>query len=108
MSYNVRLFNQFKWLNKEQIPLKIEQFIQSENPDIVCLQEYSSQLHLAFESYPYRYVRTASALGNNGVGIFSKYPLLRTGQLILKIALTVGYMPILNTEEILYASTTSI
>ena len=79
MSYNVRLFNQFKWLNEEQIPLKIEQFIQSENPDIVCLQEYSSRTSPAFKSYPYRYVRTASALGNNGVGIFSKFPLLRTG-----------------------------
>ena len=81
LSYNVRLFNQFNWLKKEQVPAAIEQFIYDENPDIVCLQEYSRNTAPPLRTYPFRYVKTATALGNNGVAIFSKYPLLQTGQI---------------------------
>ena len=81
MSYNVRLFNQYNWLKETQVPLQIEQFIYAEDPDIICLQEYSSSTAPALIKYPYRYLKTAAAFGNNGVGIFSKFPLLRTGQI---------------------------
>lgn len=81
MSFNVRLFNQFNWISEKHIPMRIAQFIDQENPDIVCLQEYSSSTAPAFSQYPFRYIKTASALGNNGVAILSKFPLLQTGQI---------------------------
>lgn len=81
MSYNVRLFNEFKWINNKQVPIAIESFVYEENPDILCLQEYSSSTAPSLKRYPYRYIKTAAALGNNGVAIFSKFPLIQTGQI---------------------------
>ena len=40
MSYNVRKFNMYKWIDDESIPQKISEFIRKENPDIVALQEF--------------------------------------------------------------------
>ena len=61
-----------------------------------------------FSQYPYRYVRSSQSLGNNGVALFSKYPLIRTGAISLKIQKTVVFTPIFSTNQIRYASTTSI
>ena len=41
MSYNVRLFNAYGWINDPDISNKIEALIQEENPDVICFQEYS-------------------------------------------------------------------
>ena len=81
MSFNVRLFNQYQWLKQKNIPYAIEQFVYEKDPDILSLQEYNSDMAPPLERYPYRYIKTAAALGNNGVGIFSKFPLLQTGQI---------------------------
>ena len=81
MSFNVRLFNLYQWIDNERIPSEIEHFIYAEDPDIFCLQEYSNSRAPSFENYPFRYIKTAAALGNNGVGIFSKFPLIRTGDI---------------------------
>ena len=81
MSFNVRLFNLYQWIDNDRIPSEIERFIYEKEPDIFCLQEYSSSRAPSFENYPYRYIKTAAALGNNGVGIFSKFPLIRTGDI---------------------------
>ncbi len=43
ISYNVRGFNRYKWLEQDSIQYKIEQFIIDEKPDVVCFQEF----HLA-------------------------------------------------------------
>ncbi|MCB0444372.1 MAG: endonuclease, partial [Gelidibacter sp.] len=40
MNYNVRLFNLFKWIPEEDIPQKIEAFINDKKPDIISMQEY--------------------------------------------------------------------
>ena len=40
MSYNVRLFNAWGWINKNSIDNKIIEFIDSEDVDILCIQEY--------------------------------------------------------------------
>ena len=84
MSYNVRLFNQYVWIKDKTIPQKINQFIHKNAPDVLCIQEYSAKKAPAFSQYPYRYVRTSQSLGNNGVAIFSKYPLIRTGAISFK------------------------
>ena len=41
MSYNVRLFNKYKWIDQDSVPQKIESMILKKNPDIICIQEYS-------------------------------------------------------------------
>jgi hypothetical protein len=56
MSYNVRLFNLFKWLNDDNVPSEIRNFINEQNPDILCIQEFSNAANLDLKIYPYQYV----------------------------------------------------
>src|SRR5659263_123352 len=46
MSYNVRLFNVFRWLDREDVPENILVFINDKNPDILCIQEFSNSAHI--------------------------------------------------------------
>ena len=46
ISYNVRLFNIYKWIKDDIITLKIRDFLQEKSPDIICLQEYLSLIHI--------------------------------------------------------------
>ena len=81
MSFNVRLFNLYDWKNDRDIPSKIEQFIREEDPDILCFQEYAVQQAPTFANYKYRYIKTSIARGNHGMALFSKYPLVNTGNI---------------------------
>ena len=52
MSFNVRAFNRFKWLDRKKVPESIAKFIQKKSPDIICFQEYDNKLSPNFdESY---------------------------------------------------------
>lgn len=81
MSFNVRLFNLYQWKKEADIPQKIEAFIRQEAPDILCIQEYALQEAPAFSTYKYRYIKTSNARGNHGMALFSKFPLINTGQI---------------------------
>ena len=50
MNFNVRLFNLYDWIKENDIDVKIVKFIQSENPDILCIQDYhtNSKVDLSF------------------------------------------------------------
>ncbi len=56
MSYNVRLFNVFKWIDRDDLPEVILAFINQNNPDILCIQEYSNHGNVDLKVYPYRYI----------------------------------------------------
>ena len=43
MSFNVRLFNSYNWIDQENIPESILSFVNEESPDILCLQEFSKE-----------------------------------------------------------------
>lgn len=82
MSYNVRLFNLFKWLNDDYVPQEIVKFINEQNPDILCIQEYSTSADIDLKIYPYKYVFMQGDQIKTGQAIFSKYPILDEGNLI--------------------------
>ncbi|MET0760112.1 MAG: endonuclease/exonuclease/phosphatase family protein [Flavobacterium sp.] len=82
MSYNVRLFNLFKWLNDDQVPNEILAFINEQNPDILCIQEYSSSAKIDLKIYPYEYVFMQGDKIKTGQAIFSKYPIINNGNII--------------------------
>jgi endonuclease/exonuclease/phosphatase family metal-dependent hydrolase len=82
MSYNVRLFNLFKWLNDDNVPDEILDFINEQNPDILCIQEFSTAAKLDFKIYPYRYVFMQGEKIKTGQAIFSKYPIIDEGNLV--------------------------
>ena len=82
MTFNVRAFNARD---------SIYRFIQQEDPDIICFQEYytqekglfaASRLHRLLKNTPFRHIN--SALGNNsssnyGIATFSSYPVIGKG-----------------------------
>jgi endonuclease/exonuclease/phosphatase family metal-dependent hydrolase len=82
MSYNVRLFNLFKWLNDDYVPQEIMTFVNEQNPDILCIQEFSSSAKIDFKIYPYKCVFMQGDQIKTGQAIFSKYPIIEEGNIV--------------------------
>ena len=85
MTYNVM---GFAYLNhKKNAPNPIIEYINKENPDIVCLQEYflnkknpamnEAAVHKAFKNYPYKKTLyfDRSDTYEYGIAVFSKFPI---------------------------------
>ena len=80
MSYNVRLFNKFGWLPTGEVKEKILALINTENPDILCLQEYPISHRVKIEGYfSFNAEYTKGIKG--GQTIFSKFPIVNSGSL---------------------------
>ena len=78
ISYNVRLFNLYNWIDENDIEDQINSFLVDKSPDIICLQEYRGNI-IDLPNYPYRF---EFLRGNNikyGQVIFSKFPILNKG-----------------------------
>ena len=83
MSYNVRMFNHWKWLKEDDITKKITKFISEQSPDVLLFQEYYT-LEKQQISYPYKYIKTKNKKAKIGLAIFSKFPIINQGSLDLK------------------------
>lgn len=83
MSYNVRMFNHYKWSEDTTIPTKIESLIRENKPDILTIQEFSKKGDLTFD-YPYNFIKTKGEKNKFGMAIFSKYPIVNQGSLQLE------------------------
>lgn len=75
-------------LSKAEKKNDVLEFIKSENPDIVCLQEYSfdnrkgamseARIRKTLKSYPYYHFKPSSVnMKQSGLAIFSKYPIVK-------------------------------
>ncbi len=84
MSYNVRLFNKYKWIDSDQVPQNIKQFINKQSPDILALQDYYLDESTDLKEFKYSYKQPAKANGKNGLAIFSNYKILNTKNLEFK------------------------
>nr|WP_230080303.1 endonuclease/exonuclease/phosphatase family protein [Winogradskyella marina] len=80
MSFNVRLFNRFDWLPRKTIKEDILKFIKSEEPDILCLQEYRSGDPISLDGYYDFNARYTEGI-KSGQTIFSKFPIINSGSL---------------------------
>lgn len=79
MSYNVRLFNLFQWLPKEDVGGDILKFVNELNPDILCVQEFSESAKVEFRVYKHRYIYMQGNKIKTGQAIFSKFPIVNQG-----------------------------
>lgn len=79
MSYNVRLFNLFEWIPDAHIGDTILEFINEQNPDILCIQEYSENAKIDLRAYKYKAVFMEGRQIKTGQAIFSKYPIFNKG-----------------------------
>ncbi|WP_310559755.1 endonuclease/exonuclease/phosphatase family protein [Flavobacterium sp.] len=82
MSYNVRLLNVFKWLDRDDVPDDILSFINEKNPDILCIQEYSNYANIDLKLYPHRYIYIDGNQIKTGQAIFSKFPIIDQGNIV--------------------------
>ena len=90
MSYNVRLFNYYERDKSEAIRDSILHYVEQENADIICFQEFMtvsnypeySENHIdtALRSFPYKhvfYTSKATEYSNYGIATYSKFPIIR-------------------------------
>jgi len=80
MSYNVRMFNIYNWIDEENIDQKIYDFIIEKEPDILCLQEFNPTIKIGF-NFPYQYIKASNKSKLFGHAIFSKYKIINSGSL---------------------------
>lgn len=78
MSYNVRLFNLFNWIEDNGIDAKIGHFINKQQPDIVSLQEYHRNDGFKLSEY-YKFERLSGEQVKSGQAIYSKFPIINSG-----------------------------
>jgi vancomycin resistance protein VanJ len=83
MSYNVRMFNHWRWTEDDNISIKIKTFITEQEPDIILFQEYYSLEKQQF-NYPYKYIKTKNKKDKIGLAIYSKFPIINKGSLNLE------------------------
>jgi len=90
MSYNVRVFDYFRWSGKENSGQMLLEFVAQQQPDIICFQEFmiknkgdfdlaniGQMLNFAPNKYTkYFYESRSSKIG---LAIFSKHPIVNTG-----------------------------
>ncbi|MGC4039624.1 MAG: endonuclease/exonuclease/phosphatase family protein [Flavobacterium sp.] len=79
MSYNVRLFNLFEWLASRDVGHDILGFVNEQNPDILCIQEYSENAKVDLRIYKYKAIFMEGEQIKTGQAIFSKYPIFNQG-----------------------------
>ncbi len=83
MNYNVRIFNAYNWLKDKDIPTKIEEFVASEKPTILCVQEYHTKGENLFD-FKYKHVVKSTTARNFGQAIYSNYKIVNKGSLNFK------------------------
>jgi endonuclease/exonuclease/phosphatase family metal-dependent hydrolase len=81
MSYNVRLFNIFQWIPSENVGDEIKKFINEQNPDILCIQEYSETAKVDLRVYKHKFIFMQGKNIKTGQAIFSKYPIIGKGNI---------------------------
>ncbi|WP_036821164.1 endonuclease/exonuclease/phosphatase family protein [Polaribacter sp. Hel1_85] len=83
MSYNVRMFNHWKWIEEEDIEKKISAFVKDNDPDILTVQENMS-LDKYVLDFPYKFIEKRYKNGRFGMAIYSKLPIINQGSFKLK------------------------
>ncbi len=92
LSYNVRLFNLYNWIDEPSVKQDIYEFLLSEDPDILCLQEYFFNKEDPYNNSrnfrrlhdTYKHIEYSSSNNhdfNFGIATFSKYPIVNTGKI---------------------------
>lgn len=81
MSYNVRLFNLFQWIERESVKDEMKAFIDEQNPDVLCIQEYSETANVDLRVYKHKFIFMQGNKIKTGQAIFSKFPIIDQGNI---------------------------
>lgn len=101
MSYNVRLFDLYNWTLSDKFENRdsIFHYIERENPDVICFQEFYHQDRptefvtrdhliktLKIKDYHERYSHKLAGRQNFGIAMLSKYPMIAKGAVVIENA----------------------
>lgn len=82
MSYNVQMFNRYQWDERPEVSREFEKVVETENPDILCIQEFYRHQRSPGFSFSNRYEWTPNNYGRNyGLAIYSRFPIIDTGSI---------------------------
>ena len=83
MSYNVRGFNKYDLLNDPSAEGRIMEFISSEAPDILCIQEFDRIKDRQLKKmYPFKFITDyRSNEGKSTQAIYSKFVIINSGSM---------------------------
>jgi endonuclease/exonuclease/phosphatase family metal-dependent hydrolase len=84
LSYNVRLFNKYQWLENPNVKADIFSFFNEENPDILCIQEFYTPNEIPDLNYPYRHIGLQNKKSQWHMAIYSKYPQIKKKTVSIK------------------------
>jgi len=93
LSYNLRLFNYFENNSNDISEKKVLEFLKTQDPDILCLQEFfvlgdplrkGKEIKRILGSGYYSHMKVIGSGKNRAYGIatFTKYPIIRRGEII--------------------------
>ncbi|MRX63852.1 endonuclease/exonuclease/phosphatase family protein [Maribacter luteus] len=78
LTFNVGGFNGIEGMRNPIPKERIINFINRQNADILCLQEFDSRIRKKFNHYPYRFI-IPNESDKSPQTIFSKYPIINKG-----------------------------
>ena len=81
MNYNVRLFNLYDWIPEKGLETKIQNFIRTEFPEILSVQEYHPHKNIDLSFFKYKYEKLSGSKTKYGQAIFSQYPIVNSGSI---------------------------
>ena len=81
MNYNVRLFNLYDWIPEKNIENKIVDFIKTEAPEILSIQEYHPHKNIDLSFFKYKYEKLSGNKTKYGQAIFSQFPIINSGSI---------------------------
>lgn len=84
MSFNVRMFNRYQWLEQDSVAANIKNLVDQAQPDILFIQEYYTYQETPSFNLPYSYIQATNDGKNYGLAIFSNYRIVRTGRVMYK------------------------
>lgn len=84
LSYNVRLFNKYNWIDEANIQDKIFNFFDKEDADILCIQEFYTSDKIPNLNYQYKHIGLQNKKSQWHMAIYSKYPQINKKTVTIK------------------------
>ncbi len=81
MTYNVRMFNRYRWLDKQGVPERIDSIVKAVQPQILCIQEFYSYQQTPVFNFKYEVKNMADYEKKYGLVLYSNYEVIHSGQI---------------------------
>jgi len=84
LSYNVRLFNRYGWIEKLDIKSEIVAFLKNEKADILCIQEFYTPDEIPTLNYQHKHIGLQSKKNQWHMAIYSNFPQIKKSTVSIK------------------------